>query len=97
MEPARFVLYDDAETDASPCSINKYIQALVPLSSPTLHFCSPIPPPITLSLMTLSLVKRMASSDNNDKHELEEAETSAVRKRLQLSNDDGSDNDSSDL
>jgi hypothetical protein len=47
--------------------------------------------------MTLSLVKRMASSDNNDKHELEEAETSAVRKRLQLSNDDGSDNDSSDL
>jgi hypothetical protein len=38
---------------------------------------------MTLSLLTLSLVKRMASNDNNGKRRLEEeAKTSAVRKRL---------------
>jgi hypothetical protein len=90
-----FVLRDHVETDAGPCSINKYIQAPIPLPSPTLHFFSPIPPPITLSLPTLSLVKRMASNDNNNKRKLEEAEISVVRKRLWLSNDDGSNDDSS--
>jgi hypothetical protein len=77
-----FILHDHAKTGIGPYSINKYIQTSVPLPSPTLHFCSPIPPPITLSLLTLSLLKRMASNDNNGKRKLEEAETSAARKRL---------------
>jgi hypothetical protein len=39
--------------------------------------------PITLSLSKLSLLQRMTSNDNNDKHKLEEeAESSTVRKRL---------------
>jgi hypothetical protein len=39
----------------------------------------------------------MASNDNNDKCKLEEeAESTAVRKRLQLSDDDVGDDDSSD-
>jgi hypothetical protein len=43
--------------------------------------------PITLSLSKLSLLQRMASNDN-DKHKLEEeAESSMVRKRLWLSDD----------
>jgi hypothetical protein len=91
-----FVLCDHAEIDTGPYSINKYIQAPVPLSSPTLHFCSPIPPLIALSLPTLALVKRMSSNDNNSKRKLEEAETLAARKRLRLSDDDVSDDDSSD-
>jgi hypothetical protein len=67
-----------------------------PLPSPTLHFCSPLPPPITVSLPTLSLIKRIASNDNNGKHKLEEeTETLAARKRLRLSNNDGGDGDSS--
>jgi hypothetical protein len=38
----------------------------------------------------------MASNENNGKHKLEgEAESSTTRKRLQLFNDDGSDDDSS--
>jgi hypothetical protein len=53
--------------------------------------------PITLSLSKLSLLKRVTSNDNNGKHMLEEeAESSMVRKRLQLSNDDAGDDDSSD-
>jgi hypothetical protein len=53
--------------------------------------------PITLSLSTFSLVKRMASNDKNNKHKMEEGvETSTVRKRLWLSDDDGSDNNSFD-
>jgi hypothetical protein len=52
---------------------------------------------LTLSLPTLSLVKRMASNDNNGKCKLEEeAETSAARKRLWLSDYDGGDDVSSD-
>jgi hypothetical protein len=42
--------------------------------------------PITLSL---SLLQRMASN-NDDKHKMEEAESSMVRKQLRLSNDDDS-------
>jgi hypothetical protein len=38
----------------------------------------------------------MSSNDNNGKHKLEEAETLAARKRLRLSDDDVSDDDSSD-
>jgi hypothetical protein len=52
---------------------------------------------ITLSLSKHSLLQRMASNDNNDKCKLEEeAESTAVRKRLQLSDDDVGDDDSSD-
>jgi hypothetical protein len=52
---------------------------------------------ITLSLSKLSLLQRMASNDNNGKHRLEEeAESSTVRKRLRLSDDDAGDDDSSD-
>jgi hypothetical protein len=52
--------------------------------------------PITLSLSKLSLLQRMASNDNNDKHKMEEeVESSMARKRLRLSNDDASDDDSS--
>jgi hypothetical protein len=91
-----FVLRDHVEMDVDPCSINKYIHALVSFSSQTLHFCFPIAPPITLSLLTLSLVKTMASNDNNSKCKLEEAETSAARKRLWLSDNVGDDVDSSD-
>jgi hypothetical protein len=46
----------------------------------------------TLSLSKLSLLLRMASNDNNDKHKLEEeAESSTERKRLWLSDDNCSD------
>jgi hypothetical protein len=38
----------------------------------------------------------MASNDNSGKRKLEEAETSAVRKRLWLSDNDSGDDDSSD-
>jgi hypothetical protein len=52
---------------------------------------------ITLSLSKHSLLQRMASNNNNDKCKLEEeVESTAVRKRLQLSDDDVSDDDSSD-
>jgi hypothetical protein len=53
--------------------------------------------PITLSLTTLSVIKRMASNDNNGKRKMEEeAETSVVRERLWLSIDNGGNDDSSD-
>jgi hypothetical protein len=52
---------------------------------------------ITLFLSKLSHLQRMASNDNNDKCKLEEeAESSTVMKRLQLSDDDAGDDDSSD-
>jgi hypothetical protein len=52
---------------------------------------------ITLSLSKLSLLQRMTSNDNNGKRKMEEeAESSMVRKRLWLFNDDGGDADSSD-
>jgi hypothetical protein len=49
---------------------------------------------INLSRSKLSLLQKMASNDN-DKRKLEEAESSTVRKRLQVSNNDGGDDDSS--
>ena len=52
--------------------------------------------PIILSLSKLSLLQRMASNDNG-KHKLEEeAESSMVRKRLRLSDDNVGDHNSSD-
>jgi hypothetical protein len=53
--------------------------------------------PITLSLSKLSLLQRMASNNNIDKRKLEEeAESSTMKKRLRLSDDDAGDNDSFD-
>jgi hypothetical protein len=53
--------------------------------------------PITLSLSKLSFLQKMASNDNNGKRKLEEeVESSMVRKRLWLSNDDTGDDNSSD-
>jgi hypothetical protein len=52
--------------------------------------------PITLSLSKLSLLQSMASNDNNGKCKLEEVESSTVRKRLRLSDNDDGDDDSSD-
>jgi hypothetical protein len=47
--------------------------------------------PITLSL---SLLERMASNDNGKRKMEEEVESSMVRKRLRLFDDDGGNNDS---
>jgi hypothetical protein len=52
--------------------------------------------PITLSLSKLSLLQRMTSNNNIDKRKLEEAETSTMKKRLWLSDDDAGDSDSFD-
>jgi hypothetical protein len=51
---------------------------------------------ITLSLSKLSLLQRMASNDNSKRKLEEEAESSTVRKRLRISDDDVGDDDSSD-
>jgi hypothetical protein len=53
--------------------------------------------PITLSLSKLSRLQRMASNDNDKCKLEEEVESSTARKRLWLFDDNGSDNDSSDL
>jgi hypothetical protein len=50
----------------------------------------------SLPLSKLSLLQRMASNDN-DKRNMEDAESSTARKRLWHTDDDGDDIDSSDL
>jgi hypothetical protein len=51
---------------------------------------------ITLSLSKLSLQQRMASNDNGKRKMEEEVESLTARKRLWLSDNDASDDDSSD-
>jgi hypothetical protein len=51
---------------------------------------------ITFSLSKLSLLQRMASNDNGKRKLKEEVESSTVRKRLRLSDEGASDDDSSD-